>query len=70
MYKDGIPMPAVSEETVAPQALLEVVQCGCKAEGKLCETNSCSCRKKAMYRILQLLWYREVQEPLYNDTLR
>ena len=35
VYKDGIPMPAVSEETIAPQALLDVVKCGCKAEGKL-----------------------------------
>ena len=41
-------MPTVSEETIAPQALLDVVRCGCKAEGKLCETDSCSCRKGAI----------------------
>ena len=28
VYKDGIPMP---EETIAPQTLLDVVKCGCKA---------------------------------------
>ena len=54
-YTDGFPMPTVSQYAIAPEALLDVVKCSCKAEGKLCQTDKCSC---LVYRILQLLWHR------------
>lgn len=41
--QDGIPVPAISDQPPAPQALMDVVRCGCKAEGKACGTKSCSC---------------------------
>ena len=47
-YTDGFPMPIVSQYAIAPEALLDVVKCSCKAEGKLCETDKCSCRRGAI----------------------
>ena len=34
--KDGIPVSATSDQPPGPQDLMDVVQCGCKAEGKAC----------------------------------
>ena len=46
IYTDVIPMPAMSQDAIAsPQALLDIVKCSCKADGKLCETDKCSCRR-------------------------
>ncbi|MEE8115221.1 MAG: hypothetical protein V3T23_12820, partial [Nitrososphaerales archaeon] len=41
--RDGIPVPATSATPPAPLDLMDVVRCGCKAEGKACSTASCSC---------------------------
>ena len=43
MIKDGIPVPATSDQPPGPQDLMDVVWCGCKAEGKACGSESCSC---------------------------
>ena len=42
--KYGIPVPTISDQPPGPQDLMDVVRCGCKAEGNKCGTESCSCR--------------------------
>lgn len=41
--KDDIPVPVIADQPPGPQDLMDVVRCGCKAEGKACGTASCSC---------------------------
>ncbi len=41
--KDGTPVPATSSQPPGPQDLMDVVRCSCKADGKACGTESCSC---------------------------
>ena len=48
IYKDGVPVPAVSQDPIAPEPLLDIVQCNCKSEGKLCEGKLCSCHRVGM----------------------
>ena len=42
--KYGIPVPTTSDQPPGPLDLMDVVRCGCKAEGNKCGTESCSCR--------------------------
>ena len=46
--KEGIPSPCIATGIHAPQGLIDVINCGCKAEGKACSTESCSCHKNNM----------------------
>ena len=43
--KDGIPSPRYDTGPPAPRDLLDVISCGCRAEGKACSTEACSCHK-------------------------
>ena len=46
---EGIPSPCIATGLHAPQGLIDVINCGCKAEGKACSTErSCSCHKNNM----------------------
>jgi len=45
---DGIPSPVVDIGPPAPQGLIDVISCGCKAEGKACSTEGCSCHRHTM----------------------
>lgn len=45
IYKEGVPVPLVSKKPIAPETLLDITQCHCKLEGKLCEGKMCSCHK-------------------------
>ena len=38
--KEGIPSPCIATGIHAPQGLIDVINCGCKAEGKACSTES------------------------------
>ena len=42
--KDGVPVPMTSDQPPGPQDIMDVVRCGCKAEGNTCGTASCNCR--------------------------
>ena len=45
---EGIPSPCIATGLHVPQGLIDVINCGCKAEGKACSTESCSCHKNNM----------------------
>ena len=46
---EGIPSPCIATGLHAPQGLIDVINCGCKAEGKACSTDrSCSCHMNNM----------------------
>ena len=45
---EGIPSPCIVTGLHAPQGLIYVINCGCKAKGKACSTESCSCHKNNM----------------------
>ena len=44
--QDGIPVPTIDQSDLVPPELMEVVQCQCKAQGKMCSTLACGCRKE------------------------
>ncbi len=41
--KDELPAPVISDHPPGPQNLMDVVRCGCKALGKACSSEICSC---------------------------
>jgi hypothetical protein len=43
--KDGVPVPETANQPPGPQALMDVVRCSCKSEGKACKTASCGCQR-------------------------
>ena len=43
--KDGVPSPSFSTVSPAPSGLIDVLSCGCKAEGKACSTTACLCHR-------------------------
>jgi len=45
---DGIPSPSFDTDPPAPPGLIDVISCGCKAEGKACSTEACSCHGNNM----------------------
>ncbi len=44
--KEGAPVPATSKGPTGPQARIDVIVCGCAADGKACNTQSCSCHRE------------------------
>ena len=46
--KEGIPSPVFADAAPAPPGLLDVLSCGCKAEGKACSSTACSCHKNQL----------------------
>ena len=44
----GIPSPSFDTDPPAPPGLIDVISCGCKAEGKACSTEACSCHGNNM----------------------
>ena len=47
--KGGISSPCVDSGLPAPQGLTDVINCGCKSEGKARSTESCNCHKNNVY---------------------
>ena len=47
--KDNVLLPIMTDMDVAPENLLKVIRCNCKATSKnQCGTNLCSCRKHGL----------------------
>ena len=44
--QDNIAIPGVAQGAPAPPELLDVIKCQCKAQGKQCSTEACSCHKQ------------------------
>ena len=40
-------MPVIANK-VAPAVLMDVVSCGCKAEGKTCQQRNCKCQSEGL----------------------
>ena len=53
--KGGILSPCFDTGLPAPQGLIDVINCGCKSEGKACSTESYNCQKKRVIMIHCLL---------------
>ena len=47
-FRDGIPVPVIAQRDAAPTQLIDVIKCQCKALGKKCSTDACSCHKEHM----------------------
>ena len=41
-------MPHTSDLPVAPEQLLDIISCSCRAEGKACRQSSCSCKSAGL----------------------
>ena len=46
--KSVIPIPCVDTDATSPEGLIDVINCGCKALGKACSTDICSCHRHNM----------------------
>ena len=44
--QDTISIPVVAQGAPAPPELLDVIKCQCKARGKQCSIEACSCHKQ------------------------
>ena len=44
----GDVMPHTSDLPVAPEQLLDIISCSCRAEGKACHQSSCSCKSAGL----------------------
>ena len=42
-FKDGIPSPVYSHQDPGPPELMDVISCGCQAEGRACSAGNCNC---------------------------
>ena len=42
--KSGLPSPSLDTGPAAPDGLIDIIRCGCKASGKACSTGGCSCK--------------------------
>ena len=42
--KSGLPSPSLDTGPAAPDCLIDIISCGCKAAGKACSTGGCSCK--------------------------
>ena len=45
-FRDDIPIQVITEGDPAPPELLDVIRCQCKAHGKKCSAEACSCHKQ------------------------
>lgn len=45
---DNTMSPVMTDREVAPNSILKVVRCNCKASSNQCGTNRCSCRKNGL----------------------
>ena len=39
--KSGLPSPSLDTGPAAPDGLIDIISCGCKASGKACSTGGC-----------------------------
>ena len=46
--KSGLPSPSLDIGPIAPDGLIDIISCGCKAAGKACSTGGCSCKGHTM----------------------
>ena len=46
--KSGLPSPSLDTGPAAPDGLIDIISCGCKAAGKACSTGACSCKRHNM----------------------
>ena len=69
VIQDTIPIPGVAQGAPVPPELLDVIKCQCKAQGKQCSTEACSCHKQhlvctsycncsGMTVAIHTLWYK------------
>ena len=46
IIQNDIPIPAIAPGAPAPPELIDLIKCSCKAQGKRCSSEACSCHKK------------------------
>ena len=46
--KSGLPSPSLDTGPAAPDGLIDIISCGCKATCKACSTGGCSCKGHTM----------------------
>ncbi len=44
----GVPTPCIARGPAAPPALMDVINCQCKAVGKACSSHACSCHSAGL----------------------
>ena len=56
VIQDTIPISVVAQGAPVPPELLDVIKCQCKAQGKQCSTEACSCHKQHLLTVIALVW--------------